>query len=430
MDIRINFVVPSQPVYRTLGPMIEAAARDRTIVPRIILGPDFDQSQMKAYQSTSLDKIPERLRPCGDFRKPETLAAFVAELEDADVNIALTGSKYQLDFAAQLFAQAPPPDALLRIERAKWVIVADSFYINDVQHSDRIFWTGAHLGSFSSDELPDDIAGQKEKIIPVGYVRADVLASLDRGELRRSFGIPENRPCVLFVPDPSMTRNDPSLNTPWYFHRWCTNSRMARFKWTMAQAKRPLRAMKALFERSGHQQVLAALRRFCDANGAFLLVVPRRQKDAPKGPLVLADERAIADHVVPAGETYPQAMFQALLAADLVVCSYRSGTLLDAAAVGRPIITTTIPNKAFTSEVLKVCDYYDKAYGGYEGFHWIRESETFIRDFPTAALSDFPLNDMVLERFRRQHVGELDGKASVRVLAHLKDLFGRRRAHG
>ncbi|MBF0353705.1 MAG: hypothetical protein HQL43_00510 [Alphaproteobacteria bacterium] len=423
--MKLTFLIHSTPSYRTLGPIIEEAARRSNVAINIILGPDFEPGRLKSYQSASFENIPERLRGLCQIVKPSTTDEYIDAFCQADAVLALSGYDYELKIFSQLLGP-PTSKNLSPAPSACWAIVTDSFIINDIEHSDLVFWTGSHCESYSSSQKKDDVSGIRDKLLPVGYVRADVVNSINREALRTQLGIASGQPCVLYVPDSFLTRMDPTLTTPWFRHYWCAASRLSRIKGTLRHLRHPYWLLRASFERLGHVKTLSSLRRFCNANGAFLLFAPRRVKDTPSGKIYLPDEEAIADGFVPPCETYPQAMIHGLIACDLAVCSYRSGTILDAAAIGRPMITVAAPQDGFSKEVVRTNAWYDRNYAGNGGFHWLMEASEFIHEFPKKQLKDFRLDPKTLEHFRELHTGPADGQSSRRLLNKLQEFLLKR----
>ncbi|MBF0166126.1 MAG: hypothetical protein HQL45_00735 [Alphaproteobacteria bacterium] len=419
--MQLTFLILSIPHYRTLGPIIEAAAKRSDLNATVVLGPSIEPGRVKSYQSATLDNIPQRLQHAAQVIKPQTLAEYVDVISSSDAVLALAGAKYNLDLSARLFAEPLDDTYLDKFLSPQWALVADSFYINDLEHSDLVFWTGEVMKTVVSEAWPDDLSKYRGRIVQTGYVRADIAALLDRETVRNDLGIPKDKPCVLYVPDSYVTRRDPSVTTPWYSVFWSARSRWSRFKDSLLTLRSPSWALRGLLGGPSHFDTLKALRQFCDANNAFLLMVPRRMKDVPKGPLFLPEEAAIADGFVPANETYPQAMMLGILASDLVVCGYRSGTILDAAALGRFIVFIDVDAVGFADEAQLSHEWFDKGYGLRSGFHLTMPANQFIRHFSTTRLEDYAISAPDLENFRSQHTGPVDGNVSRRILAEISE---------
>ena len=142
-------------------------------------------------------------------------------------------------------------------------------------------------------------SGQMSTFRAIGHPLADMLPTIDRAEVRRTFGLPD-RPIVLYFPFPFGAHEQ-----PWrlrYLYRWAP--------W-------------------GDRATVRAVRAFCDRQGAALVVKSRAKTEVP-GYL-----RRAADVVVERDEPGEATSLRLLSVADLLVHHLSSGAM-EALLVGVP----------------------------------------------------------------------------------------------
>jgi hypothetical protein len=246
----------------------------------------------------------------------------------------------------------------------------------------------------------------RARAVAVGVPELDALAGLDRASLRARLGLPASGPVVVLLPYPFQS----NPRTPWA--RWVYAPgprwwRRARLRLAGAGALAPLVA-----EGADDRAVTRALRRFCDANGAWL-VAKAREKD-PVPPYVAA----VADRVLYDERQYPATILELLAVADLCVHFY-SAAIVEAAACGVPSLSicpemdqmgTTTPwqHRLFRREPGTL---FQSA-----GFASTMSVEEATGMLPRLRLSDVRPDGAALAEYVSRFVGPVDGKASGRFL--------------
>jgi len=254
----------------------------------------------------------------------------------------------------------------------------------------------------------------------VGYVRADPLSQSSREATRREWGIATNRPVVLFVPDGYRLGRGRAYVTDWYRHVWCVESRPERLARAVV-ARRSLQAVwEAISEPDSYGQVVRAVRRFCDRNDVQLVLMPRRKKEWVAGQPLTREERQAADHTIKEDEYYPQTFPKAAQMADLVVCGYCSGCVLDTIAAGVPYVTIAHPARARLPKDFRYDERFARDVGHWPGATWLIGMKQFARSFGAQSLEHYRLDPEVLARVRERFLGSVDGLCAQRVLASIR----------
>lgn len=260
----------------------------------------------------------------------------------------------------------------------------------------------------------DDWTKRLESVfVPVGFAEMEQLAYVDRATVRARFGLPEGKPIVLFLPFPFQS------------------TRQHREFWPrrIYGARRPMQYVNALlggrreflpYARHGwnDRTLVRALRRFCDANGALLVVKAREEKNPVPGYL-----RAAADHVFADRAYYPATMLELATVADLCVHFYSTG-LTEAVYAGVPnvcISPTAAEWPVYAKRmVVEALSTTAPSFYNYPGVIYPVSVPDFITRFPSARLAEYPLDAPARARFIRRFLGHEDVGVAARILADLE----------
>lgn len=252
----------------------------------------------------------------------------------------------------------------------------------------------------------------RRKAVAVGFPEVDQLQGIDPQALRRRWRIPDGKPVVAFLPYPFRS----NLSTPW--SRWAYragNRQWKRLRLRLAGARR----LESLVKRGlDDMAVTQALRAFCDANGAHLVVKSRTKDPVPKY------LRGMADLTLYDEGHYPPTILEVLAVADLCVHFY-SSTVLEAAAAGVPSLSicpelddmgTTLPWQPWL---------YTRDEGGVFQFRGIAETisiEEAVERLPRMRLTDFTVDPVAQRAYATKFLGPNDGRSSLRLLDVVRDL--------
>lgn len=411
--LTLSFPVARQPYFRTLGPIVEAAVALGAWAVRVVVAPP-DRGP-KAIYNISAETIPHGLRGRVEVITTASARHFAEALDASDAVIAILGR------GATLGAEKG------RVSCPIWCLVFDAFHSVMPSHgfadADIVFWPSPFWVQVADDWGAGPATELKARGRFVGYARTDVLAMFPDTALRRRFGIVDDRPIVLFVPDSMRLTPDDNWVSPWFLHLWCENH-VGRRLHAAVRSVRSVGAIRDAFDRGlSESAMLRALRAFCDRNGAQLVMQPRKAKNWDGGKGYTDLEMAIADHAIEESEHYPQTLPLLCKAADLVVCAYPSDTVFDAAAAGTPYVGIRLPDIAFqdTPHARKRLDFYDRQQVGFPGVSWSMPAANFVRRFPHMRLTDFAVDAAARDDYVARLLGPIDGRVAVRILAQVEE---------
>jgi hypothetical protein len=159
--------------------------------------------------------------------------------------------------------------------------------------------------------------------------------------------------------------------------------------------------------------VVRALRRFCDRNGAYLLVKSRRKTPVPEYTEALAD-RCLYDE-----RYYPATVLEALSIASLSV-SYYSNSVFESVSMGVPHLCVT-----FTAEDYNGADapYFSRFYSPVEGspFQFRGASTAWsipetLERLPAKTLADFAIDPASRACYVDKFLTHDAGDGGVRII--------------
>lgn len=418
--MRIVFLILRVSCYRSLCLLAENLLSRPDAQISLVLAPPSKSTSLKSYQDPTAETVPLSLRET-PVSHPATYQELLTRLAQADVVVSITGPGYFLSAVANRYPDYSDDKADRLVAYVKnWAMVFDTtdsgFPSSDPCGADIVFWPS--LGALENACARHSLPSQKKRLCAtahiVGYLRADYFAVTSRNELIKEHGLDPARPIVAWVPDNFVLKQDRALVTSWFHYQWMEQSRIRRAFNAIRYLRNPLLALKALYRRESDAGVCRAIHRFCVANNAQLVVIPRRLKDSPGSSRFTVLERNYAYLLLAENEGYPQAFMVGTAMADIVICCYRTAGIVDAAARGVPTITVLAPDVAFTKIITDYHHWFD-AFFRAPGFHYQIDSESFSSSFQNMLLSDFPLDPVSLKGFRETHLGNCDGRAAQRI---------------
>lgn len=406
--MKVGVVIERKNYYRLLGPVVDEGLARRW---QMVCLHDYGQprSGMKGYEFPSVKSVP-RFRHGSPHVKVyhgrhRLLDTIRAESLDAVISVM------------------PPPDGLQAdgLHRTRWVslqyagellyhLIPSGARGVDVLALYSSWWLGFGLKVLRGRGLtaPDDGLEREicQKSAVVGFPEVDQFGAIDPVEVRCRWGIPPGKPVVAFLPYPF--RSNP--RTPWS-------------RWVHSPGSRAWRRMRLRLSGARHlESVLAkgwddvavtrAVRRFCDANGAYLLVKARAKDPVPR---YLA---RVADLALDDRSHYPPTILEVLAAADLCVHFY-SGAVLEAVACGVPSLSMC-PE---LDEMGAASDWQSLLFSREEGsmyqFRGVAETMSIgeaIERLPERRLSEFGSEPFAKKAYTEKFLGFDDGRSSSRLL--------------
>jgi len=418
--VKAAFVIIRSPMYRLYSPIIDAAL-DRGW--EVECWHDYGQTQTgaKAYQFPGADSAPVFRHGSPVVRGYQGPSELVAWLADAAVdaviwtgaNLAaglplpqrrplLVGQQYLLD----TFCGPGPANLLacdvIAFHSQWWLEWAADYFVRERLVTD----PGAYLRD----------AGERAAF--VGMAELDAASMIDPDEVRRRWGIPVGQPVVVLFPFPQGTGR-----TTFWPKMICAEPS----RWKQAAnvlARQRFEYLPHVWHGWNDRNIVKTIRRFCDRNGAFLLVKSRQKTPVP------AYTAALADRCVYDEGYYPATALEALSVADLAV-SYYSNTVFESAFARVPHLCLTFEAKDYIGEN---SDYYSRFYTPEEGsaFQFKGVSTAWslseaLSQLPTKTLGDFRMDHDARTRYLRKFLTHEAGNGGYRTVDAVERALGRPR---
>ncbi len=418
--MRVGFLIEKWNYYRLFGPIVERAlARGHETECW------HDRGQLRKGPKTTKfpDTMPSfrngqpRLRP---FRDAADLAAQLAA-DAPDVMVALArpagageglrmrwfGLQYTLDAASLLTpAGATRFDALGLHSR---------YWADHVAASLRIIAFNRAVGTGKAPEPVDGAAVAaivRRRGVLVGTPEMDQAAGIDPAEVRTRYRLEPERPVVLYIPFPFKSNPDSFWVRHVYGGRSDTLRRLR--VWWSGDARYREHAARGLTDRG----TVDAVRAFCDANGAALVVKERKKDRASRylkgqADLVLGDEAY-----------YPATILELLRISSLCL-HFFSTVAYEAAYAGVPslCVAPDLEDLGFPPMWREWFLNLDEGNSwNFPGVIYPITLEEVVQELPRRRIADFPLEPAARAQYVERFVGFDDGKSSDRVLDILQSL--------
>jgi len=331
------------------------------------------------------------------------------------------------DLAVQLGAD--PPDVIIALDPPEVKAAASAPWLWLQYSADILFYrtpdfflekadTLATYSPYWSERLEERHreSGQgpavRRRTRAVGMPELDVIPRIEPGEVRRRFGLPADRPVVLYLPFPL-------YSNPSTF--WLRN--VFRPSTHLGQATRTLLARRMEYwqdvrRRWNDKHLVEAVRNFCDRAGAALVMKSRLKDPIPRYAVRRA-ERALYDP-----SYYPPTILELLSVASLCIHAC-STSVFEAAACRVPSLClypadADVGLPAFVHEFVHnlkpdgIYNFPGAAYG-------VPLREAFD-GFARWRLEDFPLHAEGRRGYMERFLGFDDGRSSARLLDLARDL--------
>jgi len=297
---------------------------------------------------------------------------------------------YSVDYGLDTAARDP----------AGYQTVDVTFYATDWQRE--LHWKHAGFAAIG------DRAALSTRSAVVGSTMLDQRAVVDRAAVRKRYDL-DDRPVVLLL---SLKMN---VGDPPRWLAWGDGGRWRRAARALAQRRVAWRRRLAWARRAPrgneHRGLVQALRRFCDANGAALVVKSREKNGDP------AFLRRAADAFIVDESVYPYTSMELMSIADLCV-HFQSAGVLEAAFAGVASLSVRVGQ-----DHLRAYPTFDEFYGArpgslqnFAGVVWSVTQAEAIERLGRARLGDFRLDPPARRAYVEKFVGVDDTRASQRVL--------------
>jgi hypothetical protein len=239
----------------------------------------------------------------------------------------------------------------------------------------------------------------------VGFPELDQFHAMDPGEIRRRLRLDPQRPIVLYCPFPF--RSNPQ--TFWVRHVYGAGRLHQHLATRFGAGRRYADHVARGWNDRG---VVEAVRAFCDANGAAL-VVKARPKDPVPGYLARVAERVFYEET-----DYPATILELMRVASLCL-HFFSTVAYEAAYAGVPSICVTADPDNLGFPVPWREWFLSTTPGSsfsFPGVTYPLSVERVVADLPGRRIADFPVEPAARTHYLEKFVGSDDGKASERLL--------------
>ncbi len=250
----------------------------------------------------------------------------------------------------------------------------------------------------------------RERSVCTGYPLLDTLRDIDTEALRHRWGIPPGQPVVGCLSSPYGT----VMNAPWE-KAFVSRNPLGRLGWTLRDTPRNLFRLLPPNE----AEVMLALRAFCDANGAFLLLKMRHSQSAD--PLM----NRVADRILGEESHYPHTAVEMAALATPVFGFFTTGAP-EAVAAGHAFIDLRIPG--YNRDMWERAASMFMGMFDTPGVSHSLDARYWIHNAHTLRLDHFQTDPAALPAYQRRYCGPMDGLHSARVLRAIAEHHEGRRA--
>lgn len=243
------------------------------------------------------------------------------------------------------------------------------------------------------------------KIVYTGFAQMDAFAKIDTKEVRRRWGISPDRPVVLLMP-PELA-GWPGV-WPIFFASEGGRQWRALIRGVRAEGAQFLRYWRWALNGWNDRSFTRAVKAFCKANNA-LLIVKAREKDPLRPASLEFADKTLYDEC-----HYPPTVFEAIAIANVCILFY-STAAQEAAYAKVPTLCVDRPNKDMVKHRLWRTHAPGDAYN-YPGVVNWTTIPNFIEEMPNKTLSDFRIDEAARQDYLMKYNGPADHRASERVL--------------
>ena len=281
------------------------------------------------------------------------------------------------------------------------------YYINDpeeLRQTDLFAMTTPHWVDSSIQTIKDiqNIylyngmeAELRRKCRPVGWPSVDQRMIVDPAEVRHQWGIPERQPVVVYLnwADCRSVGLRPAM-----FSAASIREKVAALR----RHSKEWRSIIKAWGEPGIENIMGAIRAFCDRNNAFL-IVKHRHRD-----VLWPSEIKVADRAIVDESYYPHTIWQVMGIADLVM-GYFSFALRESVASKVPYLTLDVAGFADQVYFEKQGPFLrnlagEKGFFNFPGVTRIMNESKILRDLPRMLLSDFRMDPKVFEEYYAKYL--------------------------
>ena len=411
--MRLAFLIQRRNYYRLLGPVVERALargwdtecweageealKGRPAREQREALPAFRQGQPRRREYAGEGGLNRLLTEAGPdvvvtLRPPAAVGP--------ESRVRWLGLQYTLDIGGMVDPAGRTPFDAIGVHTEHWrARAADSLRILEFNRA----------RSTGRAPVPVDdgavAATMRRRASVVGFPEMDQFHAVDPVAVRRRLGLDPARPVVVYCPFPFLS----NPRTFWVRHVYGARRLHQRLLTGAGAGRRYANHVAGGWDDRG---VVNAVRAFCDANGAAL-VVKARPKDPVPGYLAARAERVLYEQT-----DYPATILELMSVASLCL-HFFSTVAYEAAYAGVPSICVTAEADDLGFPPIWREWFLSAAPGSsfsFPGVTYPLSVREMVEDFPRRRLADFPLEPAARAHYLEKFVGFDDGKASDRLL--------------
>lgn len=407
----IGFIIHRDAYYKYFGPIIDEALRRSH---KVFCLHDYSQPRggPKGYQFPALNKVPpfksgspEAISFAGNNKLLKIIKA-----SNIQVIVTINLDKELKKEGVFWVAIQTLGDVVVQAESLG---LPDRFFINSDAWLELSLAYLLDRAIIKEEDVPAKREALKNKVKSIGFPELDQVNLIDPASVRAEWGIPKEKPVVLFLPFPFHCSSDRF----WAPFIYGLDNRFLQLPIALLSFKG--RYIKQVWERWNDKKVVKAIKEFCQNNNAYLLVKARK-KEPVRGYLA-----RVADKVIYYDEAYyPATIIKCLRVADVCI-NFFSSTVLEGVPMGVPNICIapsgrdyknlkTLAGKIILTKQKRIYDF--------EGASYMLSIAESINLLPEKSLKDFPLKPDRQKEYIEKFVGDLDGNYSSKALDEIEKL--------
>lgn len=411
--MKIAFVIRRLSAYRQLGPIVDRALE---LGARVECWHDYSQPRegLKGYLFPAAEECPRFQHGTPHLRQYRGASELAVWLEKRDVDVVVSDGTAESDAAG-----AAPRN------RPLWTCVQvtlDTFCrysLVSLEACDLVafhteWWTEFAAPYYAAVAGTDDVAEIRARLEHrgefVGFPELDARRLIDPAGVRRRWGIPADQPVVVLLPFPQGV----GQGAFWPKKIFAEPSRSRRL--LNVALHREFKYWRDAWTAADDAAVVAAVRRFCDRSGAFLLVKSREKTPIPEY------TRAAADKCVYDETYYPATILEALSIARLCISYYSMG-VVEAAALAVPHVCVAVDLDDYLGGqpdlfALRRRFFARKEQGPFQfgGVSVAVPPEEAIADLQRLTLDDYRVDPAARLEYLRRFLGPDDRQSAGRLI--------------
>lgn len=423
--MRLGAIIDRIEYYRHLGPILAAAGQKGWAIT--CFHHDPVERRGKVYSLPAEHPVPQHLETAITVRPYADQHDLRDGLRTVDAVLGLQGpANYGLE---------GPPGSVKWFNVQHGVDLFQKGYEHlitaDCNFMMSEYWLDFFGAFFANRALP----GQEEaacrslarKCHIVGAPQMDAVHFIDKEDVRERYGLPNDRPIVLYLPSSACAHQ---RRGPWCRDVFSASGRL-QGAYRVLRRSRDAKFLRHAMKGYTHRAMVNAVRGFCDRNGAHLVMKSRRKTPYHDYELAAADQALYDENY------FPPSYLELAAVCDLVLGGY-STTVYDTLYTGTPYVLLELPLPECELEgeltmALASGDFLDSdgiALWECDGAIRRLDIDATLNKLPRMDIGDFDFEEDRRKRYLETMLTHTDGKSSERLLAAIEDFTaGRVDAH-